>query len=122
MRFGVSLARLGLGLGVVFAFGVGACSGGYPLPPTRCDDWCDATKGGECEEWYQPASCVSQCEQSNSDREACRAQFDASVSCFRQSPVALKQLCTYDNNVHDCQAELQALSMCVYGQYPGYGG
>jgi hypothetical protein len=116
MRLGVWLARVALALTLQ------ACSGGYPLPPTRCDDWCDATKGGQCEEWYQPASCVSQCEESNTDEEACRAEFDASVSCFRNSPVAVEQLCIYDNNVHDCQIEAEALSICVYSQYPGYGG
>jgi hypothetical protein len=119
MRLGAWLA---LGLGLALACGVGACSGGYPLPPTRCDDWCDATKGGQCEEWYQPASCVSECEESDTDGDACRAEFDASVRCFRESPVAVKQLCSYDNDVHDCQIEAQALSVCVYSRFPGYGG
>src|SRR5437667_451142 len=37
------------------AVGAGGCSGGYPLPPTRCDEWCDATKAGACVNYYDPA-------------------------------------------------------------------
>ena len=89
------------------------CSGGYPLPPTRCDEWCDATKGGVCQDYYGPANCVAECEQTELDMDACRPAFDAVVSCFRHSPDALAQRCTYDNQPDDCDTEAQWLAACV---------
>ena len=116
MRSGV---RLALTFG--WALPLGACSGGYPLPPTRCDEWCDVTKGGQCERYYQPAGCVSNCEQSNTDSEACRAEFDAELRCFRQNPSAVDNLCDYySNNVlRPCDLERNALSNCVGNQFIG---
>jgi hypothetical protein len=93
----------------------GACSGGYPLPPTRCDEFCDATKGFQCEEFYQPAACVSQCEQNNTDAEACRPQFDAAVSCFRKTPSAVTALCDFSTDTffsRPCLTEENALTGC----------
>ena len=86
----------------------GACSGGYPLPPTRCDEFCDATKGFECEDYYEPAACVSQCEQDDTAAEACRPQFDAAVSCFRKTPGAVAALC-------------ESLLVALPGAAPGAG-
>lgn len=101
-----------------------ACSGGYPLPPTRCDEFCDATKGGFCPDYYGPANCVANCESSNTDAEACRVPFDATISCFRKSPSAIAQRCVYDNLPDDCENEYQALMSCVGAQYglSGKGG
>lgn len=113
MRAGSWLALMGLAL----ALPTPACSGGYPLPPTRCDEFCDATKGGFCQEYYGPANCVAQCESSNTDSEACRVPFDATVACFRTSPHALKQRCAYDNLPDDCEGEQQLLMACVGAQY-----
>ena len=107
MRLGVWLMSFGL------AATVGACSGGYPLPPTRCDDWCDATKGMSCVDYYQPANCVSQCEQSNLDADECRTAFDAVITCFRTTPRAAKQLCADDGLPNPCGAQADALSGCV---------
>ena len=90
-----------------------ACSGGYPLPPTRCDEFCDATKGGFCQDDYQPASCVAECESSNTDREICRAAFDEVMSCFRASPRAREQRCAYDDVPDDCASEQELLGLCV---------
>jgi hypothetical protein len=119
MRSGAWLALLGLALGPA----AGACSGGYPLPPTRCDDWCDVTKAMQCEDYYEPAGCVSQCEQGHLSAEECRPQMDAVLSCFRATPGATKQLCVYTPISYDnvgappmpyaCQLEAAALTECV---------
>jgi hypothetical protein len=95
----------------------GACSGGYPLPPTRCDEFCDATKGFNCEEFYEPAACVSQCEQDNTAAEACRPQFDAAVSCFRKAPGAVAALCDFSSDGFSsapCRMEEDALTSCSW--------
>ena len=106
--------------GLVLLFGWllcgGACSGGYPLPPTRCDEFCDATKGFECEQFYGPAACVAQCEQNHTDTEACRPQFDAVVSCFRNKPGAVDALCVFSSDAFfsaPCRVEQDALSSCT---------
>jgi hypothetical protein len=101
---------------LALALPVQACSGGYPLPPTRCDEWCDATKGGSCQDYYGPASCVAECESGNVDVAACSAPFDAVITCFRHSPRALEQRCSYDNVPDDCDAEAQTLAQCVASQ------
>lgn len=117
MRLGVWLALLGLTLPL------GSCSGDYPLPPTRCDEWCHVTQGDMCEDYYNPASCVVQCEQAELDAEVCRALFDAALTCFRNSPNALAQRCVYNDMPDDCENELQLLMACVGGyRYDDFGG
>lgn len=114
MRFMRSGAWLVVG-GLALTLPIEGCSGGYPLPPTRCDEWCDATKGGYCQDYYLPASCVVECEQAHLSHEACKDQFDLALSCFRSSPRALKQRCVYDNQPDDCESEAQALTVCAVG-------
>lgn len=95
-----------------------ACSGDYPLPPTRCDEYCDATKGGFCQDYYSPAGCVAECESRDLDVEGCAPELDVAVSCFRESPVALRQRCTFDDVPDDCDIELGLLLNCV-GNHKG---
>ena len=109
MRAGTWLALISLAVTLPTL----ACSGGYPLPPTRCDEFCDVTKGGFCQDYYNPASCVANCESSETDAEACRTLFDATLSCFRSSPRALPQRCAYDDQTDDCSVELALLLNCV---------
>ena len=102
----------------------GACSGGYPLEPTRCDDWCDATRGPlECYDEYDPAGCVSQCEAQQLDHEECRSEYDAAVTCYRTTPGATEPVC-YSNYNPDpsglspsprspCEGPRQALLICA---------
>jgi hypothetical protein len=111
MRSGVWLALLGLTLPL------GSCSGGYPLPPTRCDEWCDVTKGGTCEEYYNPANCVVECEQAEIGTDECKAPFDAALTCFRHSPNAVGQRCVYDAAPDDCENEWQWLMACAGGNF-----
>ena len=98
-----------------------ACSGGYPLPPTRCDEFCDATKGLDCQDYYEPAGCVSTCEQGNVDDESCRAQFDALVSCFRKTPAALTARCDFNSfggSARPCQTEQDNFETCIALTHP----
>ena len=120
---GVWLAVIGCVLGV------GACSGGYPLPPTRCDEFCQTTHGFQCETGYQPAGCVSICEQGNLDIEACDVQFQALLTCFRTTPGALDSLCFYGSalpyeNVQpiSCQAQRDLLGICIGAVQLGVDG
>lgn len=107
---------------LLLAAAIGACSGGYPLEPTPCDDWCHATQGGYayCGGYYDPASCVSQCEEDGSGRPECSAQLEAATNCYRSDPAALSAQCDYDFDPNappeHCQLEAAALSLCA-GQY-----
>lgn len=100
--------------GLVLALPVEGCSGGYPLEPTPCDDWCDATRG-ECEAWYDPAGCVARCEQNNIDADECRTLFDVALDCFRHRPNAVSEDCFFflNANPNDCEKAQQALLACV---------
>ena len=113
MRPGAWLVVWGLAL----ALPLGACSGGYPLPPTKCDEWCAVTRGAMCQDWYNPASCVAQCEESHLSVVEFRDQFEATLACFRRSPDALIQRCVYDNTPDDCSSEVQILSSCSGGTF-----
>ena len=121
-----------VGVRIVVALSVvamtAACSGGYPLPPTRCDEWCDATKGGTCEEYYNPAGCVSGCEASHITDAACDAWLDAVLACYRVHPEAVEAQCqgctSYGSNgsptnacTVPCASEKEGLSTCVGYQY-----
>jgi hypothetical protein len=110
MRLGVWLV---IALG--FASSVPGCSGGYPLPPTRCDEWCDATKGEQCPDYYNPASCVSNCEREERDRESCAAELDAVLACFRTTPGAAQARCAFSYVSGDlpCGAETGAHFLCM---------
>jgi hypothetical protein len=104
----------------------GACSGGYPLEPTRCDDWCDATEGSWewCGNEYDPAGCVSQCEAQQLDRQECSVLFDEAVHCYRTVPGATSSVCSYDPLtymvVRPCQEETTLLMNCS-GAFLQYG-
>ncbi|HKY39013.1 MAG TPA: hypothetical protein VJN18_23910 [Polyangiaceae bacterium] len=103
----------------------GACSGGYPLEPTRCDDWCDATQGAwDCVGEYDPAGCVTRCEAQQLDNPECSAQYDAAVHCHRTTPGATNLRCFYDPTtfmlLKPCHDETVLLMTCS-GSYPQYG-
>ncbi len=101
--------RRWFGLGLVFV----GCSGGYPLAPTRCDEWCDATKGGSCVEYYDPAGCVSSCEAARKSGRECAAEFDATIACYRRNPEAEALLCDFSLQNQPCESEVFALGICT---------
>jgi hypothetical protein len=98
--------------GLALALPLEACSGGYPLPPTKCDEWCHVTRGGSCPDWYDPSSCVAQCEDSNFSAPECSDQLEAILACYRRSPNAGRQRCLYDGTLPDCSSEQERLSDC----------
>lgn len=102
-----------LGWGLLLA----ACSGGYPLPPTRCDEWCDATKGTSCFDSYDPAGCVSACEASGTAVDECGSEFDAVIACYRNNPAAVALRCSTSSQV-PCAGEVYALALCSGGARP----
>lgn len=93
-----------------------ACQGSYPLAPTACDDWCEATKELQCG-FYSPAGCVAECEQSGrASRPECRQQFDAALACYQNSEIP----CDEDDpfyffpGPYPCETEAQNLDSCIY--------
>lgn len=92
------------------------CSGGYPLPPTPCDELCHVTRGLECSDRYDPAACVLSCEQAHLSTEECRPYFDAQLECFRQNPGAAKDNCySYTPDYEGrCSPEMDALGLCLF--------
>jgi hypothetical protein len=112
---------------LLLAAALGACSGGYTLEPTPCDDWCHATQGGYayCGGYYDPANCVSQCEEDGSGRPECRTQLDAVTACFRNDPQALSAQCDYNFDpvtlMEHCKPEAAALVNCASQYWQGGG-
>lgn len=116
--------------GPALLFGLlGGCSGEYPLPPTPCDDWCNASQGGIafCGGFYNPAACVSQCEADQSASDRCRPFLDAAISCYRSTPNITVEQCKWDPyrdvdgdgkvDFPPCRTEVEALGLCVSLSY-----
>jgi hypothetical protein len=107
-----------LGVFAAWAFtgwcSLGACSGGYPLPPTACDEYCNATLGESCPEFYNPAGCVSSCEQNHSAPPECRTELDAVIACYNQHPELVGKRCSFSAEpVTTCAVESLTLRCCA---------
>jgi hypothetical protein len=64
-----------------------ACQGDYPLAPTRCDNWCQATQRAGCaKDW--PDTCILDCENLRlvPPGEDCARTFDKLVACYAATP------------------------------------
>ena len=98
----------------LLALATGACSGGYPLEPTLCDDFCNVTQGSipYCSD-YDPAQCVVQCEAGDLTRAACRGELDALLDCVRREPTAISDQCSYSPGPRACQGETATLLFCI---------
>ena len=117
----VSIRRSTRSISVV-ALWLGACSGDYPLPPTACDEWCDATKGTSCPDSYDPAACVSHCEESRLIPPGCRTQLDALVRCFREHPSIPQMYCGPPSlKATPCKDETDEFAFCA-GYFDVGGG
>ncbi|HYP91566.1 MAG TPA: hypothetical protein VEQ59_25535 [Polyangiaceae bacterium] len=99
---------------------LGACAGDYSLPPTRCDEWCDVTRGGRCEDDYKPADCVSSCEAAHMPQTACGAELAAVLACYRNHPDAVAEQCYFVPGA-SCTTESTALGACTAAQYGATG-
>ncbi len=102
-------------VGITVAIGGPACSGGYPLPPTACDEWCHATKGESCPEHYRPSDCVSACESRKAKHADCQPQMEAEIACFRSTPGAAEARCDFflDSRTLPCGTEALNLALCL---------
>jgi hypothetical protein len=106
--------RSGVWLWFFAGLAFSGCSGDYPLEPTACDAYCHATKDLQCD-FYNPASCVLQCERERKGDALCRAQLDATVRCFENTPGAVEARCrfySYGLGELACGGELGALDEC----------
>lgn len=91
-----------------------ACSGDYPLPPTACDEWCEATRSNTCPDLYDPAGCVSNCEHNHFVPAGCRSQLDDFVRCLRQHPSVPSSDCSFPESTQKaCQNKIDALAFCA---------
>lgn len=113
---------LALALGLLLPLG---CAGGYPLPPTRCDDWCNVTRGLDaCGGDYDPAGCVVACEAQGISAEGCVWAFEPALNCFRENPNAATNFCFYDElATPPCRTEALLLATCasMYADYQPHG-
>lgn len=94
---------------------LGSCQGGYPIAPTDCDRWCEATKELQCS-YYDPAGCVASCEQEKLTAiPACRSLFDDALSCYEGAtiPCDPDDPFFYFEGPWPCQSEESALRSCA---------
>lgn len=115
--------------GALFLTLGGACSGGYSLPPTPCDDWCHVTQGAygysPCNYGYYPADCVSQCETEQLGNAHCTAQFQVALACYRDTPGATSSGCYFNPDpmyVPPCRPEWETLVLCAAPYIEGFPG
>lgn len=91
-----------------------ACNTTYTADPTACDDWCDATHGLQCE--YDPAACVSQCEDAKAPNKAdCSEARSAVMDCFLAHPEAKDFVCPGNAFVGPCWDVIDPLTECEAG-------
>jgi hypothetical protein len=106
--------RPGVWLWLPLALAFSGCQGDYPLEPTLCDRYCHATHGSDCF-FYDPASCVLDCERDNRS-VFCREPLDEVTACFERTSGALEAQCTYDPSRDPasvpCSAERDAYAVC----------
>ncbi len=78
---------------------VAGCQGGYPIPASQCDEWCDAEQASFCTQPYDPAACVLDCHRRGGDASQCHAELETLLTVVRSKSAAeLQQAC--DERVH----------------------
>lgn len=101
---------LGKHIGVALASALSAisCQGDYPIPATRCDQWCELTRQRLCED-SGPAECVMSCERAGLGSAQCQVEFEAALSCIQNTPPIRCDL--YE--ARPCSDSIQLLSSCA---------
>ena len=89
---------------------VTSCQDGYPIAATRCDRWCDIMQVAECGN-YNPAACVSGCEQSFGT--ACNDEFDALLECLNMNESSIACISTSPGLVPACIFKQNELINCA---------
>jgi hypothetical protein len=103
---------LALALAALFA-GIG-CQGGYPIPASQCDQWCDAFAPALCSS-YDPAECVLSCSQRGGDATECHAELETLLACLRsKSPHELAcETWGFNGTQQPCFGEEQSYEECT---------
>jgi hypothetical protein len=109
----------GIALGAMWAALLGlGCQGGYPIPASQCDQWCDAAKV-PCAAMYvtstDPAECVRNCVRRGGDATECEAELDVTVACLREPASAYSDCSTRLENGQPrvCDQEQTAYEQCT---------
>ena len=116
--------RAGVASTLVIWIGVGLASGcqdGYPIAPTQCDEWCEASHGLACVR-YDPAGCVFTCRERGGDAPECAGEFAPVLACLRDVPK--RPVACEGERYEDrpCWAELSVFAACtVRFAKDGYG-
>jgi len=88
------------------------CQGGYPIAPTLCDDWCNATEHVSCWDYLgDPASCVVSCEQQRLNGSECEQALEAALTCLKVTP----QGTDYCSSSKPCGPEIASVYSCASG-------
>lgn len=94
-----------------------SCQDGYPIAPTACDDWCEATKEFVCTSVrYEPARCVALCEEQGfTHKEGCEAQLRAVIECYASAPPPPGPRCSAasDMAAPECASKTAELTLCM---------
>jgi hypothetical protein len=98
------------------------CQGGYPIPASQCDQWCDASQLTFCGN-YDPAGCVLTCNQRGGDATECRTELDTLLACLRnQSSHELECQTWLYEGTPPCLDEEYAYELCAAPHAPGGDG
>jgi hypothetical protein len=98
-----------LALAAILATG---CQYGYPIPPTLCDEWCEANRQVGCDA-RSPAVCVELCEESGmASKPECVATFETALSCLKAALSAGKRCSFYGAFDSPCSFESAAALSC----------
>jgi len=89
------------------------CQGSYPLAPTLCDEWCDATQQSSCFT-YDPAGCVASCERQGLDSAVCAPLVKTAVACAREHPPQ-ERSCVFESepSAYPCAQAIEDATTCT---------
>jgi hypothetical protein len=103
-------------IGALSASSALSCTNEYPIRPTFCDDFCQATLRPGCD--TEPENCVRECELQSIGPQ-CHVARDSLLRCYRAAPDDAFECSGFSGTrVKDgvCQAERDAMLICELPQ------